>query len=247
MRKTTQGSSLLTLDTTRVVVAAVNVQVGRIVVPGGGGSVNVTVSAVSSQTDTGNLQSWLERTLQETLDLQQLIISPSHAFSLQIGLQILSESAGNLRDSCLLAALAACQDTVLPETITADAKNQMSSAGSSKPQSGILYLKPDSEAKQTMQLSVIPIPLTLGLWNTAGACKSPSTDSTRLEWIVDPTQLELQHGCCGQLTIVVDAMTNRILQCDWASLTAVDPSMLALAVRMAQGRAQELKSEFAAA
>ncbi|GKY94804.1 hypothetical protein MPSEU_000445600 [Mayamaea pseudoterrestris] len=235
LRKTTNGSAMVSLNATRVVVAGIVLQVGRIIVPNGGGDVNVTVSSASStQADYTNLQSWLERTLQETLDLQQLIISPTHAFSFQIGLQILNEAAGNLKDCCLLAALAACQDTILPETTsTMDAK-------SSSKQSGIVYAKPvDTNAKiqRRIQLPVVAIPLTLGLWT------SKSEDDTTMEWIVDPTRIELQHGCVGQLTIVLDARTNRILQCDLASLKAIDPTMLALAVRMAEGRAKELMQQ----
>jgi exosome complex RNA-binding protein Rrp42 (RNase PH superfamily) len=235
LRKTTYGSALLCVGSTRVVLAGVNLLVGRIVVPGGGGDVNVTVhSSSSSSMDTSIFQSWLERTLQETLDLQQLIIdgNSNQAFSLKIGLQLLSENVGNLRDVCLLAALAALQDIVLPDTTTeTDKKNKI----------GTVYLKQHSQhdPRRHFKLPVVGIPLTLGLWrNTA------SGGDQKLEWIVDPTRDELDHGCCGHLTLVVDASSLRILQCDWVSVEAIDPTLLALAVQVAQRRAKDMNGEF---
>lgn len=233
-------------------MAGVVLQVGRIVVPQGGGDVHVTVQSMSSSsssysnnqaTDTIALQSWLERTLQETLDLQQLVITPSHAFSLRIGLQILDESVGNLRDTCLLAALAAVQCVQLPEMTEA---NQQSSR---KPPTGMLFVKPTNEAgeslKRRIQLPVVPVPLTMGLWQSANKHQHSSTDTdSKLHWVVDPTQVELQHGCCGQLTVVVDAMTSQILQCDLVSIEPVDAVRLALGIKLAQSRAQEMKSQF---
>jgi exosome complex RNA-binding protein Rrp42 (RNase PH superfamily) len=191
-----------------------------------------SASASSAAVDVSLLQSWLERTLEETLDLQQLILSNGNqAWSLQVQLQIINSRVGNLRDFCFLAALAAIHDTVFPETVV-EMNNSNKQTTTYLKQQGDDLAEPAAKQRR-FKLPIVPIPLTLGLWVTGAEPR----------WVVDLTRDE-EEQCRGQLTLIVNAVSNKVLQCDWVSTQGIDPTMIAVGVHMAQARAKELKPEF---
>jgi len=171
-----------------------------------------------------SLQSYLQRLLEETLDLTQLsIVSGQAAFRLQVTVQILN-SDGNLRDACLLACVAALLDTKLPTNTIWE--------------SGKVHLKETSEdCRKRLKMPVIPVPLSLGIW-----CNRDDNNGETMHWIVDPTKEEedvLQNG----MTMVVNAFQpEQILSLELSGQRSISRTDLALAAHMAAGRAQELQS-----
>jgi len=211
-----------------------------------------------------SLQSYLQRVIEGTMDLTQLAInseengrgsdggsssadagtaatSPSKtaglvmAYGLNLSVQILDGSGGNLRDACLIACVAALRNTALPDLVW---HNQR------------LWIQPNytgSKAtahgqKKKLEYARVPIPLTIGVW------VDPNGDKNH--FIVDPTEQE-EAVLSTTLTVVVSAPigggTNSgsyeefpIVSFDMSGHLGLDTTSIALAVKLAQGRAREL-------
>jgi exosome complex RNA-binding protein Rrp42 (RNase PH superfamily) len=187
-----------------------------------------------------SLQLYLNRLLEETLDLEQLSIVPEQAaFRLFITVQILNHD-GNIRDACLLACVAALTDTKLPtNTIWQDGKvwlrdgdvvegNKEDAKSSDGKKDGS-----ELESFRQLQIPVVPVPLSMGVWYDV------ESDKTHL--IVDPSEEE-DSALTSRMTVVVNAMDPvQILLLDLSGRHAVSKTELALATRMAAGRAEELR------
>ena len=242
------GSALVKLGDSQVIVG-VSYAVGQ---PVGGvnqGDVLVTVQdsrSNSSNNMNSSLQLYLNRLLEETLDLEQLSIVPgTAAFRLLLTVQILNQD-GNIRDACLLACVAALADTKLPtNTILQDGKVWLrdgeggeADADADKEDAKRSDDKEDDSGSELssmrqLQIPVVPVPLTMGVW------LDQETGQTHL--IVDPSAEEdtiLQ----SRMTVVVNAMDPaQIVLLDVTGRHAVSKTELALATRMAAGRAEELR------
>ena len=211
------GSALVKLGSTQV-IAAVSYLVGQPVSTLDQGDIVVTLD------NNVSLQSYLQRLLEETLDLTQLsIVSGQAAFRLQLTVQVLNKD-GNLRDACLLACIAALLDTKLPTNTIWE--------------SGKVYLKETTEdCNRRLKMLVIPVPLSLGIW-----CDEDSKDD-KMHWIVDPIggEEEFLHI---SMTIAVDALQpEHILSLELSgSKRSIVRTDLALAAHMATERAKELQS-----
>jgi len=274
------------------VLATVSVQVGTCVVSSSDtttaassgknnslaveGDVQVSLSSTSLSNDDNSsfhcaLQSYLERLLRDSLDLTQLAIRPignnpsggissdvneNKAFLLSINVQILQDG-GNVRDACILACTAALDDTRLPNTTTID------NAADDR-----IWLVQSDVPRRRLQLPILPVPLTCGIWVNDKKEDMSVTGETSF-WIVDPTRVE-QDCCSSLLTIVVDGNSAKpggnsslsILSVELipletdpftrrpAALTVqdvassgvlLDPSMIVLASKLASGRVGDVR------
>jgi exosome complex RNA-binding protein Rrp42 (RNase PH superfamily) len=231
------GSALAKLGDSQV-IAGVSYAVGQ---PVGvnQGDVLVTIqdsrnSGMSSNNMNSSLQLYLNRLLEETLDLEQLSIVPEQAaFRLFITVQILNHD-GNIRDACLLACVAALTDTKLPtNTIWQDGKVWLKDAdvdGAVDEEEGG---SGSALSHRQLQIPVVPVPLTMGVWH------DQEKDQTHL--IVDPSAEE-DSILTSRMTVVVNALDPvQILLLDLTGRHAVSKTELALATRMAAGRAEELR------
>lgn len=241
------GSALVKLGDSQV-IAGVSYAVGQ---PVGvnQGDVLVTISDSRNSGSGGNnmnssLQLYLNRLLEETLDLEQLsIVLEQAAFRLFLTVQILNHD-GNIRDACLLACVAALTDTKLPtNTIWKDGKVWLRDGdvegvvgNDDYPvnRSGDEDDGSDSGSSwRQLQIPVVPVPLTMGVWH------DKETDQTHL--IVDPSAEE-DSILTSRMTVVTNAMDPvQILLLDLSGRHAVSKAELALATRMAAGRAEELR------
>jgi exosome complex component RRP42 len=239
------GSALVKLGDSQVIVG-VSYAVGQ-PVGSNQGDVLVTISdsrnsGSGSNNMNSSLQLYLNRILEETLDLEQLSIVPEQAaFRLFMTVQILNQD-GNIRDACLLACVAALTDTKLPtNTIWQDGKvwlrdgvdvvvegDKEDAKSSDDKEDGS-----HTESWRQLQLPVVPVPLTMGVW------LDQETGQTHL--IVDPSAEE-DTTLTSRMTVVVNAMDPvQILLLDLSGRHAVSKTELALATRMAAGRAEELR------
>jgi exosome complex RNA-binding protein Rrp42 (RNase PH superfamily) len=169
------------------------------------------------------LQSYVQRLLDDTLELTQLVIAQGQtAFSIQLFLQIVSDD-GNLKDACLLAAVTALHDLQIPTNpLLLDKK----------------VLLRNNDTYTNFKLECLPVSLSLGIWknNHHESNKKPIV-------IVDPT-LDEDSLLTSHMTVIVNANNLlQILSLDMSSSSsdsAVPASVIALAVKMAQARAKEV-------
>lgn len=225
------GSALVRLGSTHV-LAIVTLQVGQITSPGPPrGDVVVSCSPPNPV-----LQSYLQRLIEETTDLEALAVSQDTttigstittttsrskklAFRLCCGIQILHDD-GNVRDAALLACTAAVSDTTLPDTVW-DRDRIWLQTTNAKSRGGRPLPRP-----------CLPVPLTIGIW---------TDDENGMDRsIVDPNHDE-EAALDTRLTVVVDAAAESVptvvsLECSGE----VDMATLALAVKLAEGRGREM-------
>jgi len=191
------------------------------------------------------LESWLQRLLVACLDLDQLGIVPGKAaFGLDVTVAILNFD-GNLRDSCLLAAVAALTDTMLPAIVVHD---------------GRVFTLPDNDSvrKVPQSLKSFPskklvlgrIPISLSMGSIHISCKMDSDDNIsdgemdctierKHYWLVDPAKEE-ESVCEGGISVVVNGLNpEQILSLDYTGRVSTTSTDVALALRMAQGRVEE--------
>lgn len=178
------------------------------------------------------LQLYLQRLLEETLDLDQLQIVPSKAaFRLTLTVQIINND-GNLRDACLTACTAALADTQLPiDTVWQD---------------GTVFLKDNdvtgsatAAALCSFKMPILPVPLSMGIWHNDASTRNDTITSAVL--LVDPAADE-EQALKSTITIVVNANEpTEILSLQMSGLVAVTKTELALATKLAAGRAKELR------
>ena len=260
LSKHAAGSAQVSLGDTNV-VASVTLQVGQPTTspecPAGQGDVlvaSVQASAGTTAGTSGNqqnlnisiLQSFLQRILDVMVDkavdsdntgngmdsMHPLVLIPgSQAVRLVVSIQILQD-AGNLIDACLLASVAALLDAKLPRAV----------------QDGAWVLKPSAspnessanhpeESYKRLKFPILPIPLTMGLY-----LPKSQNDDKNCRWMVDPTNQE--EGCLEtMLTVVVNGNSSsqqEEILCLDSSGASFSTTHLALAVKMAAGRAQEV-------
>ena len=198
------------------------------------------------------LESWLQRTLAATVlaDLEQLGIVPGKAaFGLDVTVTILNQD-GNIRDACLLAAVAALMDTTLPPIVIDHGRVF------TLPDDASLELVPPKfttvPSKQIVP-GMIPVPLSMGNIQLDVQQKNDTEDGdsedndddstpkqTQDYWLVDPSEEE-EGVCEGSICVVVNAQEpEEIVVLDYQGTVSMTHSAMALAVRMAKGRAEEL-------
>lgn len=199
-------------------------------------------SAAASSVDPA-MTSYLQRVVEENADLEQLYIDPQHdastdtnaragearrhpqpqAFRLCVGVEVLVDG-GNVRDAALLACTSALADTCLPPTTAADPSGD----GDNRVK---LVLDGRHEVKR-LKCPRLPVPLTVGIWEGGGGS---------YHLIVDPNKEE-QAALSGTITVVVDAAAQggdaSVVSAEMTG--RADLTALALAVKLAQGRAKEL-------
>lgn len=221
------GSALVKTSHGTVVLASVTLQVGQ---PAAAapkqGDVVVTVSGSTNQQQQQQLQSFLQRVLEENVDLEQLVVVEGRvAYRLAVSVQVLDES-GNVVDACVAAATTALLDTQLPVNpeVTTD---------------GIVHFAETDEYKALL-MPIVPCSLT-----AAGAFFSTESNSNaRHHWIVDPNaeELAVQESC---ITVVVNAASaptknNNVLAVELSAEKPVSTIDLARMIHMATGHATDL-------
>ena len=259
------GSSMVALGETRV-LGGVTLAVGQqatadqmssssstssSVMPTCRGDVLVTLSPPCGISDSLLQQQWIpiqnyiQRILDETLNLEQLSLeslmpnsvattsSSSSAASssktkismmalrLNVALQVLNHD-GNIWDAALLASIAALHNTTLPDE-----------NGLLMDDNGQVWFRevPNTEFKRgcPFQLPILPIPLTLGMWvnhhrEENDNQKDGGIDLTGHHWITDPTLMEEESGHLNSaLTVVVDAAAG-----GQEESSVITPSILSL-------------------
>jgi exosome complex RNA-binding protein Rrp42 (RNase PH superfamily) len=237
LTKNDAGSALVRQGST-VVLAAVSLKVGQPTTSADQGDVVVTLTAPAAEGNSNSgrmtresppqLQSFLQRCMEECLDLEQLTIVPGRsAFRLCVGVQVLN-AAGNLMDACLTACTAALLDTNVPINPVID--------------SGKVWLpaKEDTEYKR-LRMPTIPVSLTAGVWYKQ---HDGFDKKGNFQWIVDPDSAE-ESVLDSFLTVVVNAAEPNkaeVLSIDLSSITGSGIRMteMALAVHMANGHASNL-------
>lgn len=228
--KHSAGSALIKLGETKV-LCATTIQIGQ---PAPGfpdhGDVVVTVTATDHTTHMDSLQGWLQRMMDDLLPSKLALIMGKACIRLHVTAMILQDD-GNLMDASLLACMAAWKDTKLPtmdhlkevqgklwwiESPISSLDQPMESSSSSSSNH-------DANSSKDYRVS-----LSFGILQQDGM--------TSL--LVDPSADESAY-CKGTLTMVL-SLPSRTLQVEYsgnATLTATD---LALASKMANGRADEL-------
>lgn len=239
---------------------------------GAGGDVVVLVSSLDDNRDAQAsmmlCQSFLQRLLHETLDLEQLLIDPSSrsttteskgtsagpllAFRLQVTVRVL-QSDGNVLDAALLAAVAALQQTQIPTNLQYSAQTGKVVAWNAQQQdSSCCLFRP-------LKMPLVPVPLSMGTYtmkmdddNNINSYKG----DIRTRWIVDPTRTE-QDVLHNALTIVVNAREpHEVLSVEFVSKGGggtsgscngngnggISSTDLGVAIHMATARAQEVRS-----
>ena len=278
------GSSQVTLGATKV-LAAVTLQVGVCSSNNhhGQGDIQVMVSPDNNIV----LQSFLQRLLHQIVPLDQLAIQPAsataphtprttvtaptpRALRLVLTLHVI-ESAGNVRDACLLASIAALGNVHLPAMMTTT--TTMTTFSNDR-----VWLVPPSrkeedhptppsqqqqrkerqqQQQQRLRLPIVPVPLTFALWH---GTSSTTTDENRgVCLVVDPTAEE-EAAAHGIISLVMNANVNNpddeddilSLECysnssssssssNTSTVSGIDPATLVLAIKIAKGRVSEIK------
>jgi exosome complex RNA-binding protein Rrp42 (RNase PH superfamily) len=183
-----------------IVLASVTTQVGQPAMAAPKqGDVLVLVSSCNGVASSNNhmlqsLQSFLQRTLEENMDLEQLLLDEGKmAYRLIINISVLQDHSSSLfmapLDVCLAAAVSALLDTKLP----------------SQPliKDGIVYAYESMYGVETKPLNmpIIPCALTAIQWHREADERESNGDTI---WIVDP-DLSEQQVQASLATVVVSA------------------------------------------
>ena len=231
------GSALVKQGATKVAVAT-TIQIGQ---PGPEspelGDVFVTVEDTSSSNSHHDvLQARLQRILEESLPPELGLWIGKANIRLVFTVMILQD-AGNLFDAALFGCMAAWKDTSLPtmnELTEQDGtlfwkQAPKSSVRTSKSKDEECKMEIDEEnAGDETKSSDIRISLTMGVV----VMKKKAT------FIVDPTIMEAKQ-LEGMITVIL-SLPNRSIQVEYAGARSLGATELALAAKMANGRADEL-------
>lgn len=191
------------------------------------GDVLVSVST-PDQGYADRLQSWLQRMLDDMLPPKLNLIAGKACIRLIISVMILEDS-GNLMDASLLACMAAWKDTTLPtmdQLKESDGKlwwNQDPISSVEKIGDTPMHDHIEKEYR---------LSLTMGLLR--------GENEGEIKFLVDPSSDESEFTD-GELTIVLN-VSSRKLQIEYTGAKGLDASDLALAAKLANGRADELSS-----
>jgi exosome complex RNA-binding protein Rrp42 (RNase PH superfamily) len=227
------GSALVKQGATKVAVAT-TIQIGQ---PGPEspelGDVFVTVED-NNNSHNDVLQARLQRILEETLPPELGLWIGKACIRLVFTVMILQD-AGNVMDAALLGCMAAWKDTSLPtmnELQEVDGKLFWKQAPKSSVKKSS---KDDSEAKMEVdeenkmeKKDIIRISLTMGV----------ATIKNKTVFVVDPTKIEIKQ-LEGMITVVA-SLPSRTIQVEYTGSISLGATDLALAVKMANGRADEL-------
>jgi exosome complex RNA-binding protein Rrp42 (RNase PH superfamily) len=217
--KHSAGSALVKEGDTKV-LAAMTLQIGQPApeLPDHG-DVLVSVST-PDQSHSDTLQSWLQRMLDDLLPPRLTLLTGKACIRLVVTVLILHDS-GNLMDAALLACMAAWKDTTLP-TMEHLKEVQGKLFWKEQPAS---CLNKDSSQEEKKEYRVS---LSMGVLSQKGETK----------FLVDPSAEEAKFTE-GGLTMVV-TIPSRTLQVEYSGAVALNATDLALAAKMANGRADEL-------
>jgi len=227
------GSARVRVGSDCLVLAATTLQVGQpaAAAPNQGDVVITVVSARSSSINIPKLQSFLQRIVEENIDLEQLILQEGKlAYRLAMTVTILSESSTCITtDACVTAISAALLDTRLPaQPIIRD---------------GVVYSSDDNSDGKALQMQIVPCSLT-----AAGVqLTKENEDGSQHTWIVHPDAQE-ELVVDSVLTVIVNAAAgpdNEVLALDLQPRTplgSVHNGDLARLLHMAVGHAVEFGS-----
>jgi exosome complex RNA-binding protein Rrp42 (RNase PH superfamily) len=143
---------------------------------------------------------------------------------------IILQDSGNLMDAALLACMTAWKDTTLP-TMDQLKESQQKLWWKESPLSSVNNNTVDIIMKDSDEMEY-RVSLTMGLLGGG--------DEAEARFLVDPSSEEAEFTD-GELTIVV-TLPNRTLQIEYTGSIGLDASDLALAAKLANGRADELSS-----
>jgi len=265
------GSALVTVGETRI-LSTVTFTVGQSTNKAGDVAVTLSFPCGQDSPKSAPIESYIQRLLLETIPLEQLSLqhyaddstvnfksSLSNnrqlsskqqqrsavvnlafmAIRLQVSLQVVHND-GNLWDAAVLASVAALRRTILPAL-----------EWNSDSQTFCLLDKSDLVPKTQLQLPILPVSLTLGIYyqkEEDDADAAAAVKHNKLNWMTDPTRLEEESGWLTScLTVVIDANSSSN-DCNLVSLeySGQQPltveSDLLLALHMAAARAKEIKT-----
>lgn len=232
----TAGSS----SSSTVVVAAVTLLVGQpsAAAPRQGDVVVTVTGAVASIsrstencTNISLLQSFLQRILEENVDLGQLVIAEGKmAYRLAVTISLL-EDAGSAADVCLAAAVAALLDTRLPVQPSVE--------------DGVVYADAMSLTEDTKPLRMPIVPCCLTAAGTRFSRQGTEDSVTQHHWMVDP---DTDEQCVqdSAVAVVVNAAASADEEILAVHFSASDPAHaiatteLARIMHMAVGHAAYL-------
>eukprot|EP00980_Cylindrotheca_fusiformis_P028679 scaffold22635_cov134-Cylindrotheca_fusiformis.AAC.7 len=223
--KHSAGSALVKQGETKV-MAAISIEIGQPTpeLPDHG-DIMVTVTTPDPRGRADRLQSWLQRMLDELLPRSLNLMSGKACIRLVTSVMILQDS-GNLMDAALLACMAAWDDTSLP-TMDQLQETQGKLWWKENPMTSVV----GSNSEKTAREKEYRVSLTMGLLKSK---------SGKVQFLVDPS-LEEAKFTEGQLTIVV-SLPSRTLQVEYTGSLGLDAADMALATKLANGRADELSS-----
>ena len=231
--KHSSGSGLVQQGNTKV-LASIRLEIGQPApeFPNHGDVLVVVTDNSKDITHNDRLQSWLQRMLDDLLPPQLALIAGKAAIRLIVSVMILQDS-GNVFDASLLACMAAWKDTVLP---TMD-QLQESNGKLWWKKSPISSLNNNNNNNNSNSNAATDreyrVSLSMGILRE-------DKNKGNVRFLVDPSEDEAAFTD-GDLTIVV-TIPSRTIQVEYTGSVGLDASELALAVKLANGRVDELAS-----
>lgn len=231
--KHSAGSALVKQGDTKV-LSAMTLQMGQ---PApefpdhGDVVVTVTTTTAGDQASYADaLQSWLQRMLDDLLPPRLNLMTGKTCIRLVVTVMILQDE-GNLRDVALMACMAAWKDTTLP-TMDHLTEHQGKLWWTESPITSLDRSKgtpvPNEDENSNTNKTDCRISLSMGVLEKDG----------KAMFLVDPSSDETPYTS-GILTVVV-TLPSRSMQFDYSGSTGLTGTDLALASKMANGRADEL-------
>lgn len=212
------GSALVKQGETKV-LSAMTVQIGQ---PSPAlpdhGDVVVSVTTPDQTTHSDVLQSWLQRMLDDLLPQYLNLMTGKACLRLVVTVMILQDD-GNLKDAALLACMAAWKNTTLP---TMEELKEVEGKLWWKEEPSLGFDKPVQKDLEQYRVS-----LSVGVLEKDG----------KSAFIVDPTRDESPF-LAGSATIVVTLPENAV-QLEYTGERGLSATDIALAVKLAKGRAEE--------
>ena len=181
------------------------------------------------------LQSWMQRTLYDTLDLSQLSIRPGLGWRAAIVVHILHAN-GAVRDASWLAAVAVLRLGRIP-IVTTDAWPLRDGKYLGLPANDVFDTKPFAMPV------FVPICLTISQWQNANSNTNDNKQTSSTQWWVDATAAE-QEAATGSLTLLVtpDGELHSVEFAGACNSTALITQHLPLLQRLAVERAVEVQA-----
>ena len=182
----------------------------------------------SSSYNADVLQAWLQRMLDELLPSELNVWTGKACIRLVVSVMILQDS-GNVKDAALLSCMAAWRDTQLP---TMDQLQEVDGKlwWKGQPTTSLDNKETSEKSKAAATMRNIRVSLTMGIIQLG--------EERKTKFLVDPSALETGHidGC---LTVSIN-LPSRTLQVEYSGSVALTATDLALAAKIAEGRADEL-------